>query len=178
MINRRTLMQFFAVFLMAVSGIYFGCNSKTDKPNEQSDGVNTEMDNPDKVTENSGDRTPDGSEMNSNNEEMVEEPMVTIPDIKGTYSGTFDKRSTVLKITEQTDSSFSGKITINYRQVINQDVKGSFSPTTKKMTMKDQLHSRYQGKYTGKLSDDMTKFSGTFTMDLDGKQFSFNLTKK
>lgn len=166
MINRRTLMQFFAVFLMAVSGIYFGCNSKTDKTEEpKKEGeTNTEMQTPD--------TTSSGEEMKE------EEPVVTIPDIKGTYSGTFDKRSTVLKITEQTDSSFSGKITINYRQVINQDVKGSFSPTTKKMTMKDQLHSRYQGKYNGKLSDDLTKFSGTFTMDLDGKQFSFNLTKK
>jgi hypothetical protein len=84
----------------------------------------------------------------------------------------------VLNITEQTDSSFSGKISISYRQQINQEVKGSFSPTTMIISMADQLHSRYRGKYNGKLSDDADNFSGTFTMDLDGKKYSFNLNKK
>jgi len=101
-----------------------------------------------------------------------------IPDIKGTWTGTFDSRSTVLNITEQTDSSFTGKISISYRQAINQDVKGFFSPTTMSMEMIDQLHSRFQGKYNGKLSEDGNKYSGTFIMDLDGSKFSFNLNKK
>jgi len=103
---------------------------------------------------------------------------MVIPDLRGTWTGTFDKRSTVLNITEQTDSSFLGKISISYREIINQEVKGSFSTTTMKISMTDQLHSRYQGKYKGKLSEDGKNFSGTFTMDLDGKQFSFNLNKK
>lgn len=112
-------------------------------------------------------------------EEPVEEPpTVIIPDMMGKWTGTFDKRSTVLNITEQTDSSFSGKISISYREAINQDVKGSFSPTSLKMSMKDQLHSRYRGKYSGKLSEDGKTFSGTFTMDVDGSKFSFNLNKK
>lgn len=106
------------------------------------------------------------------------EEKVTIPDLKGMWTGTFDKRATTLTITNQTDSSFSGKITINYRQVINQEVKGSFSPATKKLTMTDQLHSRYQGKYEGRLSKDFNNFSGTFTMKLDGSKFQFNLNKK
>ncbi|MGE5845793.1 MAG: hypothetical protein ACM34O_03645, partial [Ignavibacteria bacterium] len=88
------------------------------------------------------------------------------------------KRSTVLTITEQTDSSFAGKISINYREAINQEVKGTLSPATKKISMIDQLHSRYQGKYNGNLSEDNKNFSGTFTMDLDGSKFSFNLNKK
>ena len=101
-----------------------------------------------------------------------QEPIIVIPDIKGTWTGTYDKRATTLKITEQTDSSFSGKISISYREPINQEVKGSFSPATMKMTMTDQLHSRYQGKYNGKLSLDVKNFSGSFTMDLDGSKFS------
>lgn len=110
----------------------------------------------------------------------IENPVVvsTIQDITGSWTGTFDKRSTTLNITEQTDSSFSGKITINYRQVINQEVKGSFSPSTMKMTMKDQLHSRFQGKYKGKLSENGKNLSGTFTMNVDGSKFQFNLNKK
>ncbi len=158
------LNQFFWVFILLATVSYYGCNSKTDKADEPKDLIQNE--------------TPDTSSGTTKQEEPAEETKITVPDIKGTYSGTFDKRSTVLKITEQTDSSFSGNITINYREVINQEVKGSFSPTTMKFTMSDQLHSRYQGKYKGKFSEDMKNFSGTFTMDLDGKQFSFNLTKK
>jgi len=99
-------------------------------------------------------------------------------DITGKWTGVFDGKTAVLDINEQTDSSFSGKITISYRQVINQEVKGTFSPTTLTMSMTDQLHSRYQGVYNGSLSKEADNFSGTFTMDQDGSKYSFNLNKK
>ena len=108
----------------------------------------------------------------------VEEEILTIPDVTGKWTGTFDKRSTTLNITGQTDSSFSGKISISYREAINQEIIGTISPTTLKMSMKDQLHSRFRGRYNGKLSENGKDYSGTFTMDLDGKEFSFNLNKK
>lgn len=122
-----------------------------------------------------------GCEKKTDNSEIEKENTKTevkIPDIKGTWTGTFDSRSTVLNITEQTDSSFSGKISISYREAINQDVKGSFSAYTMNMKMKDQLHSRFRGKYNGKLSKNADNYSGTFTMDLDESKFSFNLNKK
>ena len=117
------------------------------------------------------------TEENSDKEDPPKTEIKT-HDISGKWTGTFDGKSTVLDITEQNDSSFSGKITISYRQVINQDVKGSFSPTTLKMTMTDQLHSRFKGVYNGNLSKEADKFSGTFTMDQDGSEYSFNLNKK
>lgn len=101
-----------------------------------------------------------------------------IADIKGKYSGTFDKRATVLNIKEQDGNKFKGSITINYREVINQQVSGDFDPKTLKFTMTDLLHSRFQGKYNGKFSEDKAKMSGTFTMKLDGSKFNFNFTKK
>ena len=103
---------------------------------------------------------------------------IEIPDITGKWSGVFDGKTTVLDITEQTDSNFSGKVNISYRQAINQEVKGTFSPSTLQMTMTDQMHSRYQGSYAGNLSKDLNNFSGTFTMKVDGSKFSFNLNKK
>jgi hypothetical protein len=106
------------------------------------------------------------------------EMTVTIMDIKGTYIGTLHNRPTTLKITDQTDSSFSGKITINYREVMNQDIKGIFSPTTLKFSMSDQIHSRSMGKYNGKISTDGSTLSGTFIPDYDKLQTSFNLKKK
>jgi len=161
----KSFKQFFTVLIIFSSMVYFGCEKKAEKPQDE---VNTEG-----VT---SDTTHKGSEPAV--QEPVVETKITIADITGKWTGTFDKRSTVLTITDQTDSSFTGKISISYREVINQEVKGTFSPTTMKMSMKDQLHSRYQGKYNGKLSEDGKNYSGTFTMDLDGSKFSFNLNKK
>ncbi len=96
----------------------------------------------------------------------------------GTYVGTFDKRTTTLEITEQTGNTFKGKIQIDYREVIYQQVSGQFNPKDKIITMKDFLHSRYAGSYTGKLSDDLKTFSGVFTMTIDKTTFDFSLTKK
>lgn len=98
-------------------------------------------------------------------------------DITGKWTGVFDGKTALLDITEQTDSSFSGKIKISYRQAINQDVKGTFSPTTFKMTMIDQLHSRFQGVYIGSLSKEADNFSGNFTLNNDGSKYSFDLNK-
>lgn len=107
----------------------------------------------------------------------VEKSKKLFPDIKGAYWGEFDNKQTVLDITKQTDTSFYGKITINYSEIINQEVKGYFSPATKEIHMEDQLRSRYKGEYDGKLSIDYNDISGTFTMDVDHRQFTFNLNK-
>lgn len=159
LLNYKLLM----LIVFIVSFAFLGCEKKTEQTEQPKDEVQTEQTAPDTVSE---------------IKEPIVEEKITIPDIKGTWTGVFDKRATTLRITEQTDSSFSGKITIEYREVINQDVKGSFSPATLKMTMTDQLHSRYQGSYSGKLSKEINTYSGTFTMKLDGSKFSFNLNKK
>jgi len=165
MIQQTFLKKFFTAMLIISVMAFIGCEKKTE---QQQGEVKNESVMPDTTSSISAPEV---------GEPIIEEK-VTVPDIKGTWTGVFDKRSTVLTISEQTDSSFSGKITINYREVINQEVKGNISPASMKISMKDQLHSRYQGKYKGKLSEDGKTFSGTFTMDLDGKQFSFNLNKK
>jgi predicted membrane protein len=142
---------------------FIGCEKKTETPEVKEE---TTQEEPAKIEE-----TPE--EVNE-----PEVPVVQIPDLTGQWTGKFDARNTVLNITEQTDSTFKGKITISYREVINQEVEGTISPSTMRMTMKDLLHSRFRGRYSGKLSEDGKNYSGTFTMDLDKSQFSFNLTKK
>jgi hypothetical protein len=109
---------------------------------------------------------------------LAKEQAKPIPDITGTWTGKFDNHSTVLKITEQDSLNFKGFITINYREVINQQVSGKFDPEKKTLTMKDLLHSRYQGTYSAKLSDDLQSFTGTFTMTVDKSKLNFNLKKK
>ena len=109
---------------------------------------------------------------------VVKEPEILIPDLKGKWTGTFDKRTTTLRITEQDGNTFKGAITINYREVINQQVSGSIDEKTMEVKMKDLLHSRYAGSYKAKLSEDMKKLSGTFTQNVEKSKFSFNLTKQ
>lgn len=108
----------------------------------------------------------------------IKEPELAVPDLKGKWIGTFDQRSTTLRITEQDGNSFKGSITINYREVINQQVSGTINEKTREVIMKDLLHSRYAGSYRGKLSEDMKTLSGTFTQNVEKTRFSFNLKKQ
>ena len=134
-----------------------GCQKKEEKPIQQSPVV---------------------SDTTKKMEQVVPTAVDTTLDIKGKYSGTFDNRTSIMNIKEQTGNKFKGSITINYRDVINQQIVGEFDQKTLKFSMTDQLHSRFQGKYNGKISEDRSKMSGTFTMNLDGSKFSFNFTKK
>lgn len=153
------------VLIIFAAVTYLGCEQKNDK---------AEHPDNDKVTSNT-------TSTNKNSADTIDTIVVAkiiIPDLKGTWGGIFDGRSSTLNITEQIDSSFSGKITINYRQVTNQEVKGILNTRTGEITMSDQLHSRYQGKYMGVLSTNNNNLSGTFTMDNDGTKYSFNFNKK
>jgi hypothetical protein len=164
MIKQSLLKQFLTIIIISVSLIYFGCEKKAEKTDQPKEEVTSET----VMTDSTG--------STKTNEPAAEEKM-QIPDLKGTWSGVFDGKSTTLQITEQTDSSFSGKISINYKQTLNQDVKGNFSPASLKISMADQLHSKFMGKYNGKLSKDYKNFAGTFTKNRDNSNFSFNLNK-
>lgn len=108
----------------------------------------------------------------------VKEPEIAVPNLKGKWTGVFDQRSTTLRITEQEGLTFKGSITINYREVINQQVSGTINEKTNEISMKDLLHSRYAGTYKAKLSEDKKKLSGTFTQNVDKTKFNFTLTKQ
>ena len=154
-------------FLLLTAIAFVGCDEKKNKTEEKRDAVtNTEVQ---KI------KTPAPKKITPKEKPVV---VKKIPDITGNWTGTFDGRSANLIIAEQSDSSFSGKVTINYRQQINQVVKGSFSPATMNMVMSDQTHSRFMGKYNGKLSNEASVYSGHFIMNVDGSKLSFNFKKK
>jgi hypothetical protein len=163
MIKHTLIKQFIPVALLSVLVILGGCEKKTEETKQTQQEIQSEQTTPGTQEE---------------IKKPVVEEMISIPDIKGTWTGTFDKRATTLTITEQTDSTFTGKISISYREVIDQQVKGTFSPISLKMTMTDQLHSRYEGSYSGKLSKELNNYAGTFTMKVDGSKFPFTLSKK
>ena len=121
MIKHTLIKQFIPEALHSVSMIIGGCDKKTAEINQTQQEIQSEQTTPGTQEE---------------IKKPVVEEMISIPDIKGTWTGVFDGKSTTLQITEQTDSSFSGKITINYKQTLNQDVKGNFSPAALKISMK------------------------------------------
>ena len=145
------------IFIIACILFITGCQNKEEKTVQQSPVVQT----PPPQTA-----------------DTTKKAVEQIADIKGKYTGTFDSRATTLDIKEQDSTKFKGSISINYRDVTNQQVAGQFDPKTLKFSMTDLLHSRFQGKYNGKFSEDKTKMSGTFTMNLDGRKVNFNFTKK
>ena len=163
------------VFAFSLIFVLIGCEQTKE----------TVEDTTNKVKKNTGElvqKTADKvEEITEKNLKEVNDEMKSFVEDKflvGTWTGKFDNRKTTLVITKQEDNKIEGKITINYRQVINQEVKGSYDPEINKLFMEDQLHSRYKGKYEGQLDDDKSTFSGIFTMSLDGKKFNFNLSKK
>ncbi len=166
MLKHKSFNWFITAMMVLTTITFIGCEKKAEDSRQTQEEFKSET------------ISPDSTSSVATEGEPGNENTIQIPDLKGTWSGTFDKRATTLTISEQTDSSFSGKITINYREVINQEVKGTFSPTGLKIKMTDQLHSRYEGTYIGKLSKELNNISGTFTMKVDGSIFSFNLNKK
>lgn len=156
--------KLFTVITILTVIAFVGCEKKTEQKQDEVKNETTMSDTSSSVAE-----PKDG-------QPMTQQPVV-IPDLKGTWTGTFDQRTTTLTVTEQTDSSFSGRISIKYKEMLNQEVNGHFSPTTKKVYMEDQIHSKFMGKYNGRLSEDGKSLSGTFTMNRDGSKTSFNLNK-
>ena len=161
--RRKNYLAFFSIVLLIMLTLFSACEKKVEDVKEK---VKEEV-------------KPTTEEIKTKGKDVTEAKVeFSVPDIKGTWVGKFDNRKTKLIITEQNGNSFKGEITINYRNVIKQKVEGSINPKTKKIKMKDLLHSRYQGTYEGTLSEDMKKFEGTFTMKVDGKKFGFSLTKQ
>lgn len=159
-------LKYFTFLVLLTSSVFLGCEKKAEAPDAKPE------------TTVKSEQPPVEVPVVDTVKPEVEEPVIQIPNLVGKWTGKFDSRATVLNITKQTDSTFSGKISISYREAINQEVSGTFSPSKMKISMKDLLHSRYQGKYYGSLSKDGKTFSGTFTMNLDKSQFAFNLSKK
>lgn len=109
---------------------------------------------------------------------QAERPQVIFPDMKGTWTGKLYNREAILNINEQDSTTFKGKLTVYFRENINQTISGEIDPKTLEVRMRDQVHNRAMGTYRGKLSNDSTTLSGTFTMNADKSTHNFNFNKK
>ncbi|MDP2304215.1 MAG: hypothetical protein Q8N03_17535 [Ignavibacteria bacterium] len=103
-------------------------------------------------------------------EQPVDTPIVveqSVPDLVGTWKGTFDKRACTLKITDQEGLEFEGSITVNYRDVKSKKIKGSFDTEKLTFKMSDQIRNREAGSYSGKFNEDLSVMRGSFTVSAD-----------
>jgi hypothetical protein len=164
--KKKIIFMMILISLIAV----WSCDSANEKVEDKAGEMANDA--ADKTTELADEVTKKAGEAADKVENIVEDNFMI-----GTWSGKFDGRKTVLVITKQDGNNVEGKITINYRDVINQELKGSLNTETNTLTMEDQLHSRFAGKYNGKLSEDNSVYSGQFTMKLNGTKFNFNLKK-
>ena len=131
--------MFFIVILASLIAVW-GCDSTQEKVKEATDkagevaneAVDKTSELADEVAKKAGDAAKKVGD-------IIDDDFLV-----GTWSGKFDGRKTVLKITNQDGENFNGKITINYRDVINQEVKGTFNSENNTITMQDQLHSRFR----------------------------------
>jgi ABC-type enterochelin transport system substrate-binding protein len=151
------------VIIMALSVLLIGCDNNKPEP-EAKEKVKSEV-------------KQEAQEVNEGSEVVEKKVKPEIKKLMGTWVGTLDKRKATLVISEETDKKFKGKITINYRNPVNQEVEGSYDESGS-VSMKDMLHSRYKGTYSGKLIEGDSAIRGTFKTLVDKNEFDFILTKQ
>jgi hypothetical protein len=168
--NKKMIFMVMLVSLIAV----WSCDSAKEKVEEATDKAGEMVnDAADKTTELADEVAKKAGEAADKVENIVENNFMI-----GTWSGKFDIRTGIIEITKQSGNNFEGKVTINLRTVIKQEIKGEYDPKTNKIVMKDQLRSKFKGVYNGTLSEDKQTMSGTFTKNLDNKKYQFNFNKK
>jgi hypothetical protein len=162
--KRKLYSVTFRLFLLLVVGIfitnYLGCKKEAEKPVEKTTPQTQVTTAPAETTK------------------VVEKPKVVYPDLTGKWSGTLYNRTVSFNINKQDTTDFSGSLTIFFRDNINQQVSGKVDPSNLKIKMKDLVHNKAMGTYSGKLSEDSKTMSGTFTMNADKKAYTFNFVKK
>ncbi len=82
----------------------------------------------------------------------------------GEWKGTFDRRDAVLQISQAKNDATEGSITVKYRNLITESLKGSIN--IKKKTFHfddvDASNGNLDGEYNGKFNDDFSEMSGTY----------------
>jgi PBP1b-binding outer membrane lipoprotein LpoB len=142
-IKKSSIMVFSALALFSFVFLASGCEKKVEEPKQVEQPVVPQVDTP----------------------KVVEEQ--SVPDLVGTWKGTFDKRACTLKITTQEGLEFEGSITVNYRDVKNQKIKGSFDTEKLTFKMSDQIRNREAGTYYGKFNEDLSIMNGSFSVTAD-----------
>ncbi len=161
--TKASLSKYLYVLFLVTSLIIIsaGCEQKSEKPGEE--GTLKDTTN---LTQPGTDTT------------AAADTTKKYPDLTGTWTGTYRSHSATLKITDQNEENVKADLTVQYRETMNKTLSGKFNPETNELSLKDEVKSRDEATYSGKLSDDYSKLSGTARYKVDGKTVNFNFTKK
>ncbi|MFO7446131.1 MAG: hypothetical protein R6W90_07170 [Ignavibacteriaceae bacterium] len=141
-----------------------GCEQKTEQPGEGQHADTTAV--LDQPVDTAQDAPAD-----------VTDVKPAVIDLQGKWTGTFSSHSATFTINEQNENEFSGTLNVAFREPMVKYVSGKVNMDAMTFTMRDTRQTRDMGKYSGKITED-GKMNGTFTMEVDGKNFNFSLTKR
>ncbi|MFH1194413.1 MAG: hypothetical protein V1720_01795 [bacterium] len=158
------------VSITLLSLFFAGCGKKSEE--EQKPAAQTEK-------QQAAEQPPETAGDNAavDEKEEAEETAPSVPNLLGEWTGTLDGRATTFTITEQDGLKFKGKIIINFRNPVNQQVEGFFRTETGELFMDDVIHTKYMGKYRALFEGGFERLSGTFTQTSDKKNATFTLIK-
>ena len=163
---KASFRKYISVSILILSFFVFsaGCEKKAEKPEGTTNSKDT-------TSMGTSDQTgPDSTTMADTTKQY--------PDLTGTWTGKFQYHNATFKVTEQNNENFKASLFVAYREPMNKSISGTIDLETNKITMKDDSKSRYEAKYSAKLSSDMKKFSGTAHFKVDGNDETFNFSKK
>ncbi|MBE2280022.1 MAG: hypothetical protein IAE91_06485 [Ignavibacteriaceae bacterium] len=148
---------FVLLSVLTLSVVFLGCPGKKDEPKEPVETKDTT-----KVVE----------------KPVVEEPKVVIPDFVGSYSGAVGNMAASMTVSKQDSITFTAVVTIASRTPVVQNMKGSYDPDKKTVKLTTQETFRYNGDFSGTLSEDGKSISGTYVQRADNASSVFKLTKQ
>jgi len=99
--------------------------------------------------------------------------------LQGEWTGTFDQREATFNITNVSKEMAEASISVHYREMITESLKGSINWMEKTFHFDDvnSTNGYLDGEYNGAFNDDFTKFSGTYQNYTTKKQVDFMFVK-
>lgn len=83
-----------------------------------------------------------------------------------------------MTVSKQDSITFTAVVTIASRTPVVQNMKGSYDPDKKTVKLTTQETFRYNGDFSGTLSEDGKSISGTYVQRADNASSVFKLTKQ
>jgi PBP1b-binding outer membrane lipoprotein LpoB len=162
------------IFVLSITGIFLmfiGCQTKKEEPIENK--------TPQTTTTTEAAKPQPVQPAQANDSAIATPQEKQIPQLVGTWSGTLFSHPSTLIIKTQNGNEFTGSIVTKTRQETKQNISGKFDPQTLDISMRDLLHSRFMGNYTGKLSADGHTMQGQLRLtQINDSPQAFSFTKK
>lgn len=116
--------------------------------------------------------------INSTNNILKQQNKYSI--VQGEWKGTFDQREATFTISKANNELVEAIITVQYRTLIKENLKGSINVENKHFHFDDvnSSNGNLDGEYNGEFNENFTKFSGVYQNYFTKKQVEFLFEKQ